>query len=52
MGKIGRAAAKAARKPLTRTLVRAGLAFLGEIAFIVGLMPFWTIMVLLSLREK
>lgn len=51
MGKIGRATARAARKPLTRTLIRGGLTFLGEIAFIIGLMPFWTIMVLLSLRE-
>lgn len=56
MGKIGRATARATaratRRPLTRTLIRGGLTFLGEIAFIIGIMPFWTIMVLLTLREK
>lgn len=52
MGKVGRAAARTATKPLTRTLVRAGLAFLGEIIIIIGLIPCWTIMVILSLREK
>jgi len=52
MGKIGRAAAKAARNPLTKTIVKGGLIFLGEIAFIVGLIPFWTIGVILTLREK
>lgn len=52
MGKIGRAAARAARKPLTRALIRGGLAFLGELIIIVGLIPFWIIMVILALREK
>ncbi len=52
MGNIGRAAAKAARNPLTKTIVKGGLIFLGEIAFIVGLIPLWTIGVILTLREK
>ena len=52
MGKIGKAAAKAARKPLTRTLIKGGLLLLGELAFIIGIIPFWTIGVILALREK
>lgn len=52
MGKIGRAAAKATRKPLTRVLIRGGLTFLGELIIILGIIPFWTIMVVLALREK
>lgn len=52
MGKIQRAAAKAARKPATRALIRGGLIFLGELIIIVGLIPFWTIGVILTLRER
>jgi len=53
MGKIERAAAKAATKPLARTLIRGGLTFLGEVVpLLIGLIPFWIIMVLLSLREE
>ncbi len=52
MGKIGRAAARTAGKPLTKVLIRGGLTFLGELAFILGIIPFWTIMVVLALREK
>lgn len=52
MGKMGRAIARATTKPLTRTLIRGGLTFLGEILpFLIGIIPFWTIMVILSLRE-
>ena len=52
MGKIGRATAKAATKPLTKALIRGGLSALGGFIVILGLIPFWTIMVILSLREK
>jgi hypothetical protein len=52
MGTIGKAAARAARKPATRALIRGGLTFLAECAFILGIIPFWTIMVILALREK
>lgn len=45
--------AKAAAKPLRRTILRAGLAFLGEVIDIaaIGLFPFWTITVIMTLRE-
>ena len=52
LGAIGRAAARAARNPLVRTLIRGGLVLLGEIALIIGIIPFWTIGVILALREK
>ena len=52
MGKIGRAAAKTAGKPLAKTAIKGGLTFLGELIIILGLIPFWTIMVVLALREK
>lgn len=52
MGKIGKAAARATRKPATRALVKGGLLFLGEIVWILGIIPFWTIGVILTLREK
>ena len=52
MGTIGKAAARAARKPATRALIRGGLVFLGELAIIIGIIPFWTIGVILTLREK
>ncbi len=46
--------AKAAAKPLRRTVLRTGLAFLGEVCDIValGIFPFWTITVVMTLREK
>ncbi|PIQ91997.1 MAG: hypothetical protein COV69_04020 [Parcubacteria group bacterium CG11_big_fil_rev_8_21_14_0_20_39_14] len=59
--KLGRATAqmqkqlaKAGKKPFLRIALRTGLAFLGEIADIValGIFPFWTITVVLTLREK
>ena len=52
MGKVGRAAAKAAAKPLGKILIRGGIAVLGGAILVLGLIPFWTIMVVLSLREK
>jgi len=33
-------------------LVRAGAALLGELIPFVGLVPFWTISVILTLREE
>ena len=45
--------AKGALKgPLRKTLVRAGAALLGELIPFVGLVPFWTISVILTLREE
>ena len=46
--------AKAATKPLRRTVLRTVIAFLGEVLDIVvlGIIPFWTITVVLTLREK
>lgn len=52
MGRIGRAAAKATRKPATKALAKGGLLLLGEIVWILGIIPFWTIGVILTLREK
>lgn len=52
MGRGGRMAARIARKPLTRALMRGAVFFLGEIIFLVGLVPFWLIAVVLMLREK
>jgi len=52
MGTIEKAAARAARKPATRALIRGGLTFLAEFTFILGIIPFWTIMVIFALREK
>lgn len=52
MGTISKAAARAVRKPAARALVRGGILFLGEIVWILGVIPFWTIGVLLALREK
>lgn len=52
MGRGGRLIAGVARKPLTRTLIRGGIVLLGEIVWLVGLIPFWTIAVVLTLREK
>ncbi len=42
----------AAKGPLRKTLTRAGVAVIGEIIPFVGLIPFWTISVLLTLREE
>ena len=44
--------AKGLKSPLRRAGLRAGIAVLGEIALFVGLLPFWTISVVLTLREK
>lgn len=44
--------AKGIQSPLTRTLSRAGAGFIGELIPLVGLIPFWTITVVLTLREK
>mgnify|MGYP005850949467 CR=1 FL=1 len=52
MGSIGRAAARIARRPLVRAVVRGALILLGEIAWLIGLLPLWTIGVILTLREK
>ena len=58
--KMGKQAAKmqqqvikgAMKGPLRKTLVRAGAALLGELIPFVGLVPFWTISVILTLREE
>jgi ABC-type transport system involved in cytochrome bd biosynthesis fused ATPase/permease subunit len=42
----------AVKGPLRKTLVRAGVAMLGELIPFVGLIPFWTISVILTLKEK
>jgi len=44
--------AKGMKGPLRRTLVRAGIALLGELAPFVGIVPFWSISVILTLKEK
>lgn len=44
--------AKAAKRPIRRALLRGGIAFLGELAPLVGMIPFWTITVFGILREK
>lgn len=44
--------AKGIKSPLKKTLTRAGIAVIGEIAPFIGLIPFWTISVILTLREK
>ncbi len=52
MGKVGRAGAKIAVKPLGRVAIKGGMAFLGGVVFVLGLIPLWTISVLLCLREQ
>ncbi len=52
MGKMGTSLAKAARSPFGRTIIKSSLACLGEIIVIIGLIPFWTISVVLMLREE
>lgn len=42
----------AVKGPLRKTLVRTGVAMLGELIPFVGLIPFWTISVILTLKEK
>ena len=42
----------AVKGPLRKTLVRTGVTLLGELIPFVGLVPFWTISVILTLREK
>ena len=44
--------AKGMKGPLRRTLVRAGIALLGELAPFVGIVPFWSISVIFTLKEK
>jgi hypothetical protein len=41
-----------AKGPLRKTLVRAGATLIGELIPFVGLVPFWTISVILTLKEK
>ncbi|PIV42530.1 MAG: hypothetical protein COS26_02010 [Candidatus Nealsonbacteria bacterium CG02_land_8_20_14_3_00_40_11] len=38
--------------PLRKTFIRVGATLLGELIPFVGLLPFWTISVILTLREK
>jgi len=52
MGKGGRLMAKMARRPLARVLIKGSLVLLAEIAWLIGLIPFWTITVISTLREK
>jgi hypothetical protein len=44
--------AKAAKRPIRRAILRAGIALLGECVWWLGLLPFWTITVVGMLREK
>jgi len=44
--------ARGIKSPTRRVLTRAGITFLGEFIVFVGLIPFWTIAVILTLREK
>ncbi len=44
--------AKVAKRPIRRTILRVGIAFLGELVPFVGMIPFWTITVVGMLREK
>ena len=41
-----------AKGPLRKTLVRTGITLLGELIPFVGLIPFWTISVILTLKEE
>lgn len=45
-------ATKGIASPLRRVSVRAGVALVGEILPIIGVIPFWTISVVSMLREK
>lgn len=42
----------AQRGPLRKVLIRSGIALLGELIPFVGILPFWTITVFSTLREK
>ncbi len=44
--------ARGIKSPMRRVLTRGGAALLGEFIPIIGLIPFWTITVILTLREK
>jgi len=52
LGKSGKLMARVARSPLGRSLIRGALALLGEIAWLIGLIPFWIISVILMLKEE
>ncbi|MDO8663336.1 MAG: hypothetical protein Q7K28_00635 [Candidatus Wildermuthbacteria bacterium] len=53
IGKMQQQMAKGAVKgPMKKTLTRAGIALLGELIPFVGLVPFWTISVVMTLKEK
>jgi len=45
-------ATKAAKGPARKTLTRVGATLIGELIPFVGLVPFWTISVILTLREE
>ena len=52
-GKMQQQLAKGAVKgPLRKTLVRTGIVLLGELIPFVGLFPFWTFSVIMTLKEK
>ena len=42
----------AVKGPLRKTLIRGGIALLGELIPFVGIIPFWTISVILTLKEE
>ena len=48
----GQMAKKGARVMVRRVLIRGAIAFLGGVVPIVALIPFWTITVILTLKEK
>lgn len=52
MERLGRITARLIRRAFSRALVRVGIAVIGEIIIVLGLIPFWTITVILTLREK
>ncbi len=52
MGGMGRAGAQLTRRTAVRALIRGALVFLGEVVWLLGLAPFWTISVFLMLKEK
>jgi len=52
LGKMERTLGRIIKSPLSRTLIRAGGALLGELIPYIGLIPFWIISVILTLREK
>lgn len=43
---------EASKRLFRRMLKRIGLTFLGELIWILGIVPFWTITVILTLRKK